>query len=380
VSRITTREIALQAAAGAELPAESWGRTLAHSNIRLPDPRSIERVKLKLTHRHPELGWPAFDAPTQRVIEKSANTVVLEISRPSLGHGTAQIDEAPYLKPNALLQSDDSEVVRLAGAIAGGEPDRFKAARKLHEWAAANMKLGLGVAGAPASEVARNREGTCIAYAILLASLDRAAGIPSRFAMGYAYLDGIWGAHAWTEVAIDGQWIPLDSAVYRPGIADAARFQFDSYTLDDQMSAANADGARMFGNIDVAVLEYTIAGRTIRVPEGAPDHTIEGDTYRNPWLGISIRKPHNARFATLDAVYPDATVVAVEGDSGRVAIEQAQPTRTIDGKPALVVSSAMKKRLVSADGESFWVLTAEGKDSERLLGEVVSGWKWISGK
>jgi hypothetical protein len=284
------------------------------------------------------------------------------------------------LKPNALLQSDESEVMRLARTIAGNEPDRFKAARKLQDWSAANMKLGLGIAGAPASEVARNRSGTCIAYSILLASLDRAAGIPSRFAMGYVYVDGIWGAHAWTEVLVNGQWIPFDSAVYRPGIADAARFQFGSYTLDDQMSAATADGARMYGNIDVAVLEYTINGHTIRVPEGAPDHTIAGDTYGNQWLGISVRKPDGARFTTLDAVYPDSTVVAVESDSGKVTIEQAHAHTTVDGKPGLVVSSAMKTRLAIADGESFWVLTTEGNDGERLLNEVASGWKWISGK
>jgi transglutaminase-like putative cysteine protease len=381
VARVTTREIALAAAEGAELPAESWGRTLAHSNIRLPDPRAIERVKLKLTHHRPDLGWPAFDAPTQRVIEKSGNTVVLEVSRPSLNPTTTQVDEASYLKPNALLQSDDSEVMRLAKTIAAGEPDRFKAARKLQDWSAANMKLGLGVAGAPASEVARNRSGTCIAYSILLASLDRAAGIPSRYVSGYVYVDGIWGAHAWTEVLVNGQWIPLDSAIYRPGIADAARFQFGSYALDDQMSAANADGARMYGNIDVTVLEYTINGHTIQVPENAQDHTIVGDTYHNPWLGISVRKPDGARFTSLDAVYPDATVVAVESDSGKVTIEQAHAHTTVDGKPGLVVSSsAMKTRLAIVDGESFWVLTAEGKDGERLLNEVASGWKWISAK
>ena len=135
----------------------------------------------------------------------------------------------------------------------------------------------------------------------------------------------------------------------------------------------------MYGNIDVAVLEYTIDGHTIQVPEGAPDHTIAGDVYRNSWLGISVRKPDGARFTSLDAVYPDATVVAVESDSGKVTIEQAHAHTTVDGKPGLVVSSsAMKTRLAIAAGESFWVLTAEGKDGERLLNEVASGWKWIS--
>ncbi|HEV3200894.1 MAG TPA: transglutaminase domain-containing protein [Bryobacteraceae bacterium] len=403
VMRLADRETALRASKGSELGAESYGRTLARSNVRLPDPRSIERVLLKLTHRRPDLGWPAFEGPHQRIVDKTANTVILEITQPAPGAEAPDVDEKPYLKPNAILQSDDAEVARLARAIAGEERDRFRAARKLQEWVANNLKLDLGIALAPASEVVRNRRGTCIAYSVLLATLERAAGIPSRVAEGYVYVDGIWGGHAWTEILVSGQWIPLDSAVYRAGPADAARFQFGSYTLEDNLAAANLAGMQMYGNIDVAVIDYTIHGRTVHVPDSAQPYQIADDRYQNPWLGISVRKPKGFEFTRLDAVYPDATIVGMENGAATVTVTQEPvgtdaeisvnrrldeiaPSTTaqrvsMDGRAALLVASPGKARLVAQGGDSLWVVTAvgatEAKDPLNLLEQVMGGWKWM---
>src|SRR5580704_12664299 len=44
VMRIADRETAMRGSKGSELGEESYGRTLARSNVRLPDPRSVERV------------------------------------------------------------------------------------------------------------------------------------------------------------------------------------------------------------------------------------------------------------------------------------------------------------------------------------------------
>jgi len=264
VVRTADRETALRAAAGAELPAESFDRTMARSNVRFADARAVERIKLKLTHKKPELGWPDFASPMQTVVEKTPSTLVLEVRRVERGSGQKQIDEAPFLRPNQILQSDDPEVVRLAQSIAGGESDRFKASRKLQDWVAANMKFDLGVALTPASEVVRNRRGTCMAYSVLLASMARALGIPSRLAGGFIYVYGIWGGHAWVEVLVDNQWLPLDAAGYRPGLADAARIQFGSYTAENNLAAFIVAGSQMYGNVEVEVLEYSVGGKRSR--------------------------------------------------------------------------------------------------------------------
>jgi hypothetical protein len=398
VVRAVDRETALRAAVGAELPAESFDRTMARSNVRFADARAVERVKLKLTHEKPELGWPAFTSPMQRVLEKTPSALILEVAQPERLASREKIDEAPFLRPNQILQSDDPEVVRLAQEIAGKEHDRYRAARKLQDWVAAHMTFDLGIALAPASEVARNRKGTCAAYSVLLASMARAVGIPSRIAGGYIYVYGIWGGHAWVELLIDNQWLPLDAAGYRPGVADAARIQFGSYTAENNLAAFAVAGNQMYGNVDIEVLEYSIGGKTIQVPASARRYTVSEDEYSSAGLGVSIRKPDGFSFAKMDAVYPDQTVLELQNGAAKVTVALAEAipdtnlviqktiaesgSNTIpaklDGRDAILISSPGNTRLLSADGESLWILKAEGQDASGLLTRFLGGWKWHS--
>jgi transglutaminase-like putative cysteine protease len=70
---------------------------------------------------------------------------------------------------------------------------------------------------APADQVARNLEGDCTEFAMLTAAMCRAAGVPSRTAMGLIYADvrgmPAFSFHMWTEVAIDNRWVPIDATL-----------------------------------------------------------------------------------------------------------------------------------------------------------------------
>jgi hypothetical protein len=59
------------------------------------------------------------------------------------------------------------------------------------------------------------RKGMCTEYALLFATLARAAGVPAREAFGLMYMGDelrSFGPHAWNEVVLDGQWVPVDAA------------------------------------------------------------------------------------------------------------------------------------------------------------------------
>jgi len=267
----TTKETAL-AAAGATLPAETYSKSVVRSNIRLPQERLVESLRIRVTHKKPELGWPELASENQTVVEKSPNAVVMEIRRPQLaghGHRPAVVTEElkPFLAPNALFQSDDSEVRSIANKVVAGNPDAFASALALRDWTVANMRFDAGIAIVPASEVVRNRAGTCFAYAVLLGSLTRAAGIPSRLKMGFAYADGIWGGHAWIEVLVNGKWIPIDAALPSPDVADAARFAFFTSSLEEGTLAGIGSLAQLYGNVDIQILGYTLQDKEVTVPQ-----------------------------------------------------------------------------------------------------------------
>lgn len=399
--RTQSQEAELASGQGAKLPEEIFSSSIIKANVRLPEERLIESIKLKIIHRRQELGWPEIEADNQKVLEKTPAYVILQVtrlepkhhgSRPALSNASL----APYLAPNALLQSDDPNIKSIASSVAGNERDAWRAARALQQWTNENMHFDAGIAVAPASEVARNRRGTCFGYSMLLASLARAACIPSRLRMGYVYAGGIWGGHAWIEVMIGNQWIPLDGALYAPGAADAARFSFFTSALEEGTLAQVGSLGQLLGNVDIKILEYTVGGRSIVVPEDAKPFTITNDRYNNPWLGFSITKPSSFKFSGFDLVWPQTTVIAMDGPrQERVEVENlsaslppakfdgekflrdkgiagTRSSRVLAGHHAITVSSDQGAGTALEDHGNVWVFTAKGPDATRLLEQVAS--------
>src|SRR5262249_30997448 len=102
--------------------------------------------------------------------------------------------------------------------------------------------------------------------------------------------------------------------------------------------------------------------------------------------------------AKLDAVYPDFTILDMEHESMKVSVTllevfpdrrmrlalnevspdgESSPAK-LDGRDAVVVSTPERARLISREGESLWMITAQGPDAVNVLNRVVGGWKWIS--
>ena len=126
-----------------------------------------------------------------------------------------------YTAANGFVQSDDPAIVATAGEVAGGKSGLWEKAVALERWVHANLvSKDFSVGFATASEVMQTRQGDCTEHAVLLAALCRAAGIPSRVAMGLVYVQSrqVFGYHMWTEVAVDGVWYPLDGTIGHGGI------------------------------------------------------------------------------------------------------------------------------------------------------------------
>jgi transglutaminase superfamily protein len=382
---LTTRERAVAAASGAELPAEAYKRSLVRSNIQLPHSRRIERLRVRILHNQPELGWPEFTTGHQRVIEQSKEAVVLEIQQNSVN--SLPTPGAAYLAPNALFQSDDPTIVKIAREVGGTQPDLFK----LRDWTSQHVRFDAGIAIAPASEVMRNRAGTCFGYSVLLGALARAAGIPSRLQMGFVYAGGIWGGHAWIEVFQNGEWIPVDAALVSPRRADAARISFYSSSLEEGTIAGVGSLAQLYGNVDIQILAYTVGGETVEVPAGAKPYSVVGNVYENPWLGVKVRKPASYSYTQLDAVWPQPGIVVVGGPRGEIVTldriagvaDRYLERQGIQGPPQNVrigrragfqiVSGSKAALVVPVDGES-WVIVVETSSPGDLLRRVT---KWL---
>jgi transglutaminase-like putative cysteine protease len=156
---------------------------------------------------------------------------------------------AEYLRPNALIQSDDKKIVDQASKILSGEKDAYASAKKLNEWVYSAIAKKPVVSIPSALEVLNQREGDCNEHTALYTALARAVGIPTRMAAGIVYMENGFYYHAWPEVWV-GYWMPVDPT-FNQFPADATHIRFVTGSLDRQ-----SEIIRLVGKLKVEVLEY----------------------------------------------------------------------------------------------------------------------------
>jgi len=395
---LLSTEAAADLASSGRIPEEQYQNTIVRSNVRVGQARQLEAMTLKIKHRRPELGWPVFDGPGQKVLEQTPQTIVLRIDR-----GVASMEGAsgPPLKedlaPNAYFDSEDPAIRDAVREAIGEEQDGLGKALRLKRWVSEHMAFDLGIAFAPSRELVRDRRGTCVGYACLLATMARAAQLPARMLMGYVYTDGMWGGHAWVEMFVNGQWRPFDAAVNGPGLADAARFAYASSNLSAGPADLLIGGQQLFGNLDVKILDYRLGGATVSVPPGRPAFQVSENAYINPGLKMKVVKPRDFVFTDMDRVWPDHTLLRMTGPEGQgVSILQKawRPGRTaaawarflvddiisegsaneamILNRVACLKSAPGRAAAAVVDGTDAWVVLVEGQNAVELLRQVLS--------
>jgi transglutaminase-like putative cysteine protease len=183
---------------------------------KIPTPEQTRHIKYRVALKS---GKPAqvFPADSRQSVlpEAEGSSAILEVK--TLGPLDGQPERAEvnseYLKPNALVTSEDNRVRRLAERATRGYADPWDMAVRINQWVFRNVTdKNFRVAFAAANEVARNFSGDCTEHAVLAAAMCRAVGIPSRVAIGLIYVEksNSFGYHMWNEVFANNRWIALD--------------------------------------------------------------------------------------------------------------------------------------------------------------------------
>ncbi len=243
------------------------------------DRAAARRIKYRLTAKAAgvELGdFPTTEMQTVAAkTDKSAELVVGRVSHkprsestPSPtqgeGRGEGQVDPsmAEYLEGNLMMNTADPKLIELAKQAAGGEKAPFALADRLRRFVTEYVETkSLNIGFATASEVARTKEGDCSEHGVLLAALGRLNGLPSRVAVGLAYVpvfgkqEDIFGYHMWTQFFIDGRWIDVDAAL-RETDCSPARIAFAVSSLKNAgLADLSLPLITKLGGIDLDILE-----------------------------------------------------------------------------------------------------------------------------
>jgi transglutaminase-like putative cysteine protease len=151
-------------------------------------------------------------------------------------------------------------VKEFARQAVGNQRDSWKNAKLIERWVCDNMKHTNSAEFGTAGQIARNLEGDCRQHAMLTAAMCRAAGIPSRTALGLVYVNDrqkgpVMGFHMWTEVWIKGQWLGIDATLGRGSVGAAHVKISDSSWHDTHDLKPLLPVTRVLGKVSMEVLE-----------------------------------------------------------------------------------------------------------------------------
>jgi hypothetical protein len=196
----------------------------------LENPHDTNEVRYRIRFEGGDPAAVFASGPSQRVTAVDPHTaeVTVYAVRPGREVGNAEAPADPPTdadrRPNSYIQSDDPRIVTEASEAAGGRTDPWETAVALEKHVCNVMtEKNFSQAFRTAAEVAQSHEGDCTEHAVFLAALARARGIPARVAFGLVYLAPrqSFFYHMWTEVYVDGRWIPLDATLGKGGIGAA---------------------------------------------------------------------------------------------------------------------------------------------------------------
>jgi transglutaminase-like putative cysteine protease len=216
------RRVSKQEAAGGAEPAQVLRQMAIRPDKPIPNPRSLQRLVLLFMPAEPDVEMPQLPSGPHQEAKSTDEglRVTVRAAAParelSYELPCTLPEYAGLLSPNAWMELDDPLIAAMAREVVGARTDALAVALRLEEFVGEVVTTeSLGVGMASAAETARRREGDCTEHAVLLAALARAAGIPSRVAVGVAYVEDFpgvgpaFGYHMWVEAYV-GTWLPLD--------------------------------------------------------------------------------------------------------------------------------------------------------------------------
>ncbi len=352
---------------------EMFDRMSPRTNVRLPDPYRCDELLVRVRVADPEMPLPPLADERQVVVESAGkDDLLLRVSRVVPQQGFAlplsglTAEEQECLGSNLMIDHVDPAITALAKQVVGDETDAWSAACRLERFAYEHISdKSMSKLFEPASKVCSTRSGDCTEHGVLLAALCRAAGIPSRVAVGFLYFKGIWGGHMWTEVSLGGKWYALDAVLGRGGI-DAAHLRLAADSL------MTSEIGRVFGNVmlgmtmDIDITAYRHGDKEVKVGEEMKVYALDGGRYRHLLFDLSFATPEGLTVAPNERIkLGDDEIVELLREGGgkiEVAVVDVTYDTKLDDAKGVLEAHGMT-RLKPADVE------VDGRKAKRYRGK-----------
>lgn len=164
---------------------------------------------------------------------------ILNLTREDIGQLAASNPQAcgdarEELLATTYIQSAAPEIVARSMSIVEGGKDDLDKVRLLADWVYQNLEKRPVIGIPDALTTLQAGIGDCNEHASLFAALARAAGIPTKIAVGVVYHKEAFYYHAWNEVCLGDTWVSLDTTTNQLP-ADLSHLKFIEGELQEQI-------------------------------------------------------------------------------------------------------------------------------------------------
>ena len=201
-----------------EKPFDLMSKLVVPSPYRIPDGALAGPIRYVISR----VDGAAARIPAtgeQAVVMDGPTAVLTVCATCGIAEQLTDAERRHYLQPNAWVNSEHPEIQDFANRHGQGRSqqeimDNLVSAVERHMTGPVNY-LGMG----SASVALRTRSGDCTEFAVLLAALARAKGIPTRVAYGLVYADrfsgkkDVFSPHAWVQVWTGTRWQSYDAGI-----------------------------------------------------------------------------------------------------------------------------------------------------------------------
>ncbi len=182
--------------------------------------RGARRMIIRVSGGDPDRPPPTDDTQTVN----SAGQVAIVSPEPPAGPDAKAPPKAiadAFLGGDPFVQTNSPRIREAAKLILGDETGTWNRAMRLYEWVYENIEKVPVLSVPSALDVLDSKKGDCNEHTVLYTALARAAGIPTRIAIGIVWSEEYHAFyyHAWPEVYA-GRWYWVDPTLGQP-IADA---------------------------------------------------------------------------------------------------------------------------------------------------------------
>ncbi len=417
---------ATEVAVPAARAAENGGGMLAQwsvtelaraTGVPIPRPAWTTEAVYRLRLRSGDWGDLDLAGPGQTAARAQDRSVLVRVAAVPLRRGgPARPIAAPAAEPNAgkgsFFVTVDDPVVRQALAAAVPEKaDTEAAVRGILAECRRRLRIRpLNSGFATATEALRQGEGDCAEFAVVAATLLRAAGVPARLAGGLLYGRDVLAYHVWVEAWLGSAWVPLDPT--RPsGLADAARIRFGSAGLGEGQGGpedALVGVGIVIPRLDVEVVEAKQG--PVAIGKGADLTRSGGGRFEHAGFGVALSAPPDWDLGGPDMGIEQGIAVA-RGKRGRRIVVRAGPVlpharledflydartryvagaptfREVAGSPAFVLDltplggGPRQRAAYVLDGDALFVVDSPSaaEDVAAGLDHILKTWRWIGG-